>query len=295
MTAFGISQTAANMRLRALTAELELWKQLDPELYAFTENIPQRAGWFCWSCQTRRRTTSRYCPGCGNGFHYEFKDRGEFSRPVMGLRENGQFEFCSLCGNSDFPEEAKYCPVCGSPVINECENALHTDGDFIRSGMEIIRGTHYCRPTDIFCGTCGTLTAFGANHGPRKNYWRPTRGSDRCRIIGTHYPDVIPADDGKLRKCPACGSTKTMRNGRYCAECMQPLRNVCARDGKGAHGCGVNDRYCSICGNPTIFRKAGWLPEYTETSEFAELLAAEKQKKKASRLLIQQNGEICVS
>ena len=296
MTAFGISQPAANIRLKELTAELELWKQIDPELYAFAENIPHRAGWFCWVCHTRRRTTSRYCPGCGNGFHYEFKDFGAFSRPVMGLRENGQFEFCSLCGNSDFPEEAKYCPICGSPVVNECENSLHTDGDFIRSGMEVIRGTHYCRPSDIFCGTCGIRTTFGANHGPRKNYWLPTPTSDHCRMIGTHYPAVIPEDDGKLRKCPACGSTKTMRDGRYCAECMQPLQNVCASDGKGAHGCRINDRYCSICGNPTIFKQAGWLPEYTETSEFIELLAAEKHMtKEASRLLIQQSGEICVS
>lgn len=135
-----------------------------------------------------------------------------------------------------------------------------------------------------------------SRYGPRKNYWLPTPTSDHCRVIGTHYLAVIPADDGMLRKCPACGSTKTMRNGRYCAECMQPLQNVCDSDGKGAHGCGVNDRYCSICGNPTVFKKAGWLPEYTETSEFAELLAAEKHmSKEASRLLIQQNGEICVS
>jgi len=297
MTAFGLSQTAANRRLRELPTELELWHQLDPALYAFAESIPHRAGWFCWVCHTRRRTASRYCPGCGHGFHYEFQDPGAFSRPVMGLRTNGQFEFCSVCGNSDFSEDALYCPICGSPVVNECENASYTDGDFIRSGMEIIRGTHRCRPTDIYCGSCGVLTKFGARHGPKENYWLPTRASDRCRTLGTHYPDEIPSENGKLTKCPACGSTKTMRNGRYCAECMQPLENVCASDGRGSHACGFNDRYCSICGKPSIYKQSGWLTEYTETKVFTDLQEADKRhhKWKPTRLMIQQNGEIFVS
>jgi hypothetical protein len=237
-----------------------------------------------------------YCPGCGKGFHYEFKDFGKFSRPVMGLRKNGQFEFCSVCGNEDFPEDAEFCPICGNSVVNECENAFQTDGDFIRSGMEIIRGTHRCRPSDIYCGTCGVLTAFGRRHGPKENMWLSNPTSDRCRTMKTRYPEVIPTDDGRLLKCPACGSTRTMRDGRYCADCKQPLQNVCDSEGKGAHSCGANDRYCSICGKPTIFHRAGWLTEYTETSEFAELLSAEKHgmKEHASRLLIQPDGEICV-
>lgn len=297
MTAFGLSQPAANWRLHELPLELEVWKQIDPDLYNLVEKLPHRSGWFCWVCHTRRRTTSMYCPGCGKGFHYEFKDFGKFSRPVMGLRKNGQFEFCSVCGNEDFPEDAEFCPICGNPVVNECENAFQTDGDFIRSGMEIIRGTHRCRPGDIYCGTCGVLTAFGRRHGPKENMWLSNPTSDRCRIVKTHYPEVIPTDDGRLLKCPACGSTRTMRDGRYCADCKQPLQNVCDSEGKGAHSCEANDRYCRICGKPTIFHRAGWLTEYTETSEFAELLSAEKRgmKKHASRLLIQPDGEIWVS
>ena len=181
--------------------------------------------------------------------------------------------------------------------MNECENAFQTDGDFIRSGMEIIRGTHRCKPGDIYCGTCGVLTVFGRRHGPKENMWLSNPTSDRCRTMKTYYPEVIPTDDGRLLKCPACGSIRTMRDGRYCADCKQPLQNVCDTEGKGAHSCGANDRYCSICGKPTIFHRAGWLTEYTETREFAELLAAEKHsmKKRASRLLIQPDGEICVS
>ena len=186
MTAFGLSQAAAQRRLSELKDELEIWKNLDSKLYEQIERIAHRSGWYCWVCHTRRRTTSPYCPGCGKGWDYEYKDNGRLSRPVMGLRENGQFAFCSVCGNTEYPEDAAYCPICGCPVINECENASHTDGDFIRSGMQVIRGTHRCRPTDIYCGTCGVLTSFGAQHGPRKNMWLPDKKSERT--LGTSYP-----------------------------------------------------------------------------------------------------------
>ena len=97
--------------------------------------------------------------------------------------------------------------------------------------------------------------------------------------------------------CPACGSKKTMRDGRYCADCKQPLQNVCVSEGQGAHSCGVNDRYCSTCGEPTFFFRAGWLPEYIETKEYEELRNTEKKGTKAqpSWLMIQPDGEICVT
>ena len=74
MTAFQISRIAAETRLRELSSELRIWQQLDPELYAYIEQIGHRSGWFCWVCSTRRRTASLYCPGCGKGGSYEYKD-----------------------------------------------------------------------------------------------------------------------------------------------------------------------------------------------------------------------------
>jgi len=65
MTAFQISRAAAATRLRELKSELQIWQQLDPELYACIEGISHRSGWYCWVCSTRRRTASAYCPGCG--------------------------------------------------------------------------------------------------------------------------------------------------------------------------------------------------------------------------------------
>ncbi len=280
MTAFGLSKSAAQKRLTELREELEIWKDLDPELYRQIEGIPHRSGWYCWVCHTRRRTTSLYCPGCGRGRHYEYKDFGKPSRPVIGLRENGQFAFCSVCGNTEYPEDAAYCPVCGCPVINECGNASYTVGDFIRSGMEVIQGTHHCRPNDIYCGTCGVLTAFGQQHGPRENMWLPHRKSERCRTRGTSYPSVLPTAGGRLLKCPSCGSEKTIRNGRYCADCFQPLENCCVYDGAASHACDPNDRYCRICGKPTVLYQAGFLPDYTETETFQALRQAEAESMK---------------
>ena len=284
--AFGLSQAAAERRLAELNDELAIWLDLDERLYHFITGMAHRSGWYCWVCNTRRRTTSPYCPGCGKGWDYIYKDHGRFSRPVMSLRKNGQFAFCSVCGNTEFPDDAAFCPVCGCPVINECENAYHTDGDFIRSGMHIVRGTHRCRPTDIYCGTCGVLTAFGAQHGPKKNMWLPGRKNDRCRTHGTAYPAVLPTKEGRLLKCPSCGSKKTIRDGRYCAECRQPLENCCVSDGAGSHACDPNDRYCRICGRPTIFYQAGFLPAYTETEAWTQLRAIEAKASKHSSVLL---------
>ena len=214
----------------------------------------------------------------------------------MGLRENGQFAFCSVCGNTEYPEDAAYCPICGCPVINECENAYHTDGDFIRSGMQVIRGTHRCRPTDIYCGTCGVLTTFGAQHGPRKNMWLPDKKSERCRTQSTSYSSVFPTADGRLLRCPSCGSEKTIRDGRYCADCMQPLENSCVSDGGDSHPCDPNARYCRICGKPTMFYQAGLLPEYSGTETYSTLLQAEADaiKPQSLRLMIGSDGAIII-
>ena len=292
MTAFGLSRAAAQRRLYELPDELLIWKDIDRELFTRAESIEHRSGWYCWVCNTRRRTTSLYCPGCGKGMDYTYMDRGRFPRTVMGLRASGQFEFCCVCGNTEYNAEANYCPVCGAPVINKCENALHTDGEFVRSGMRIIRGTHNCRPTDIYCGTCGMLTAFGAQHGPWKNYWLPTKESERCRIVGTQYADTFQTHEGKLLACPSCGSNKTIRDGRYCAECKQPLENDCAAERGSSHACTPNDRYCSICGRPTLFYKAGMLPGYDQTHEYAVLKEAEKRKRARliAELLIHEDG-----
>lgn len=295
MTAFGLSQTAAHRRLNELPMELRIWRDLDADLYSYVEKLDHRAAWFCWVCHTKRRRASLYCPGCGHAWHYEYLDPGKPAKPVMSLRENGQFEFCSVCGNADLPEDAVYCPVCGCPVMNECENAFQTDGDFIRSGMEIIRGTHYCRPTDIFCGDCGVVTAFGRRYGPKENMWTKNPGSDRCRTEKTVYPAVLSAENGQLVKCPSCGSERSIRNGRYCAECMQPLENYCTSEEKAGHPCDPNDRYCRICGSPTAFQKLGLFPDWRESEQFREL--KEREKKKLSRpqaplLVIQQDGAI---
>ena len=293
MIAFDISQIAAHRRLIELESDLKIWRRLEPELYHQMENIPHRSGWYCWVCHTRRRTASLYCPGCGSHHHYEYKDFRKISPKVIGLRQNGQFEFCAVCGNKRYPEDAKYCPICGCPVVNECENAKHTDGDFIRSGMWVIRGTHRCKASDIYCGKCGVVTDFGRKHGPKENMWTPFSKEHR-RNMGVEYSIELETKNGRLLKCPACGSERTMREGRYCADCKQPLENVCDASNGKAHACVNDDRYCPTCGAPTIFFQAGFLPGYRESETYRQLLEMEKNpvNPMPSALVIKDDGRI---
>ncbi len=295
-TAFGISQTAALRRLNELPDELKLWKELDPSLYSRIENLPYRSGWFCWVCGTQRRSSAPYCSGCGKAGNFQYKDYGKFTRPSIPLRENGQFAFCSVCGNGDYEADALYCPICGSPVINECENRHYTDGDFIRSGMNVVRGTHRCRPADIYCPECGVTTRFGSQHGPRLNLWRPGDRDTRCRTMSAAYPPILAAVDGRLGICPSCGSAKTIRDGRYCAECKQPLTNLCMPESGAHHAANANHRYCRICGSQTLFFQAGLLPEYTVTNAYAELIASEREgmNHHLTEMLIDSDGTVSV-
>lgn len=294
ITAFGISRTAAERRLNELPGELRLWRDLDPELYQTIEELPRRSGWFCWVCGTQRRSSSPYCAGCGKPGSYQYKDYGRFARPVIPLRENGQFAFCSVCGNTEYDEGTLFCPVCGSPVVNECENRFYSDGDFIRSGMNVIRGTHRCHPTDIYCCECGVTTRFGSQHGPRPNLWLPGQPQSRCRIMSTAYPPVFNASDSSLHKCPSCGSTETIREGRYCAKCKQPLTNLCMPEAGPHHAAWLNDRYCRQCGSPTLFFQSGLLPDYAATKTYQELITAERNSTNStvSELLINSEGTL---
>ena len=290
MTSYGLSEAAACRRLRELTDEMGIWNNISRDLFSHAEGIPHRAGWHCGVCGTRRRTSSLYCTGCGKGLDYRYTDPGRLPRPVIGLKKNGRFAFCAVCGSSENPDDAAFCAVCASPLANECENTFMTDGDFIRTGMPVVRGVHFCRPTDIFCGACGAVTAFGERHGPKENLWLSSKKSGRCRTASAVYPPVIPEKDRMPLQCPSCGSRKTVRDGRYCADCLQPLGNSCAK----AHPCGPNSRYCPLCGSPTLFYRAGFLPDYINEQAFADLRERERKAAKTPvpRLIIQSDGSV---
>ena len=69
---------------------------------------------------------------------------------------------------------------------------------------------------------------------------------------------------------------------------------MCSSGGKGTHSCGLNDRYCRTCGNPTIFFEQGFLPDYRESETYAALLKAEKGigKRHLNLVMIQTDGTV---
>lgn len=110
--------------------------------------------------------------------------------------------------------------------------------------------------------------------------------------MGTLYPQTLETEVGRLKACPACGSTRTIRDGRYCADCKQPMENSCAGGAGAHHACGPNDRFCTVCGQPTLFLQAGFLPEYDTTETYKALRDAETetQTQYTVQILIMPDG-----
>lgn len=53
------------------------------------------------------------------------------------------------------------------------------------------------------------------------------------------------------------------------------MENSCTGGSGSHHVCDPNDRYCSVCGQPTLFQEAGFLPDYTNTETYRMLRDAE--------------------
>ena len=77
---------------------------------------------------------------------------------------------------------------------------------------------------------------------------------------------------------------------------MQPLENCCVSDGTGSHACAPNDRYCRVCGKPTLLYQAGFLPDYSETETFTALRQAEADliKLRIIPLMIASDGTMTI-
>ena len=111
-------------------------------------------------------------------------------------------------------------------------------------------------------------------------------------MMGTLYPQTLETENGRLKVCPSCGSTRTIRDGRYCADCKQPMENSCVGGTGSHHACRPNDRFCTVCGEPTSFLQSGFLPEYTSTETYKALRNAESrpQVQDAVQILIMPDG-----
>jgi hypothetical protein len=73
---------------------------------------------------------------------------------------------------------------------------------------------------------------------------------------------------------------------------MQPMENSCTGGSGSHHACDPNDRYCSVCGQPTLFQEAGFLPDYTSTETYRMLRDAEAvtHTRSAIQILIMPDG-----
>lgn len=67
--------------------------------------------------------------------------------------ENLRFIKCPVCGNDEFSEEAEFCRICGSAIINYCQDL------YDEHGYRISTGCGKPNPGNArFCEYCGNPT-----------------------------------------------------------------------------------------------------------------------------------------
>lgn len=102
-----------------------------------------------------------------------------------------------------------------------------------------------------------------------------------CAICGSNalqsgrlpmiYKAIRTTENGKALVCPHCDNEE-LTQGDFCIICGSDIVNRCAdmRDSAGEHvtvkGCRTilpgNARYCSKCGNESMFFRKGWLRDW---------------------------------
>lgn len=70
--------------------------------------------------------------------------------------KNGHLIKCEICGNNEIVEDAEYCHICGSPVVNRC-----SANDY----QQCYKATQKLIPINArYCPYCGSKTTFMENN-----------------------------------------------------------------------------------------------------------------------------------
>ena len=143
--AFNVTDKAAKARCHFLKDDLQ---NLKPEDRTSPSGISHTAQWRCTRCGAPRLEGILYCCQCGA------RNQFGFARPFSVLpfpentdpykmNEDRRLSVCLYCGQAVQDADARFCMMCGRPVVNECTACGHRNNAFAR-----------------YCEKCGRRTLF---------------------------------------------------------------------------------------------------------------------------------------
>lgn len=99
----------------------------------------------CHICGTKLpeiETPYHHLPKPGVFFVHSHLQEGQY-HPSFSVDENNRLQYCPVCRNHDFGENASHCKICGSTLVNKC---LHDN--------TVLTGEHH------YCPSCGNESVF---------------------------------------------------------------------------------------------------------------------------------------
>lgn len=258
-SAFQISALASKARLDLLPWDINQYTYhgVDSKI---TENIKHSVMWNCTRCHTERLHPAIYCTQCRQKGRFQFSGDVEKHYMPISISENGHFNICPVCGNSDFSEGSSYCKICGAPLLNPCRSS----------------SKHFNHPEARFCAECGASTN-----------WAHSGWIDRINHDGYYTGGLQEMEKEKtvefdkttfrVTECPRCHNKDFSIDAEYCKICGLSLVNRCVLEQIGGdyrepeyapqHANLPDARYCECCGKETIFLYEGVLKSYNGERE----------------------------
>lgn len=139
--------------------EYQLWKKningndsYDKPLFFIYYNFIYKKR--CRTCNAHLIQAQRkFCPICGQKHTLEWGD-GKMIYPKLETDDNGKLLECPICENEEIINDGEYCHICGTYLINKCDDRNYSEDDNNKPCGHILpnnaRYCPYCGHTSIF-------------------------------------------------------------------------------------------------------------------------------------------------
>lgn len=111
----------------------------------------------CENCKVLLLDSYNYCPICGHNKNIKkyYKNPSRKFEDIMKYTQlenkNGVLTRCPVCDNEEIVEDAEFCHICGTPLINKCLNGDVQCSQATKSNIPI---------NARYCPYCSSITTF---------------------------------------------------------------------------------------------------------------------------------------